>query len=117
MGFGIFADPLYDRGFLRSLVSSGSSLTVLGMMTTSIASSYYQIFLAQGVCVGLGMGFTYVPILGEVSMQFSKKKRPIALGLCSTGACVGGVILPIVVRQLIPRLALDGRCALSPLSI
>ena len=104
MGFGIFAGPLYDRGYLRSLVASGSSLTVLGMMTTSVASSYYQIFLAQGVCVGLGMGFIYVPILGEVSMQFSKKKRPIALGLCSTGACVGGIILPIMVRQLIPSI-------------
>ena len=104
MGFGIFAGPLYDRGFLRSLVAGGSSLTVLGMMTTSVASSYYQIFLAQGVGVGLGMGFLFVPILGEVSMQFSKKRRPIALGLCATGACVGGVILPIMVRQLIPKI-------------
>ena len=103
MSFGIFAGPLYDRGFFRPLVCIGSTLTVLGLMVTSISGAYYQVFLAQGVCVGLGMGFTYVPILAEVSMRLSSKRRPIALGLCSTGACVGGTILPIMLRQLIGR--------------
>ena len=104
MALGIFTGPLYDRGYFRPLVCAGSSLTVLGMMTTSIASSYYQVFLAQGVCVGLGMGCTYVPILAAVSMRFTSKRRPIALGLCSTGACVGGTVLPIMLRQLIPKI-------------
>ena len=102
MGLGIIAGPLYDRGHLRALVASGGSLTVLGMIMTSIADAYYQIFLAQGICVGLGMGLTYVPILGEVSRHFDKR-RPIALGLSSTGACVGGVLYPILIRQLIPK--------------
>ena len=103
IGFGIFTGPLYDRGLLRFLVLGGSFLTVLGMMMTSIGDSYYQIFLAQGLCVGFGMGLVYVPILGEVSRHFSKK-RPIALGLSSTGACVGGVIFPILFRQLLPKI-------------
>lgn len=102
MGLGIFVGPLYDRRFLRSLVAAGSSLIVLGMMMTSIGHFYYQIFLAQGICVGLGMGFTYVPILGEVSRHFTNR-RPIALGISSTGACVGGVLYPILIRQLIPK--------------
>ena len=103
MGSGIFTGPLYDRGLLRFLVPGGSALMVFGLMMTSIGDAYYQVFLSQGLCVGLGMGLAYVPILGEVSSHFTKK-RPIALGLSSTGACVGGVIYPILFRQLLPRL-------------
>ncbi|KAL9590532.1 MAG: hypothetical protein Q9203_000649 [Teloschistes exilis] len=103
IGFGVIAGPLYDRGFLRTLVGCGSSLQVFGLMMTSIADSYHQYLLAQGICVGLGMGLAYVPMLGEVSMKFSKR-RPIALGLASTGACVGGVIYPVMIRQLIPKI-------------
>ena len=103
LGFGIFSGPLYDRGFLRFLAPGGFSLIVLGMTMTSIGDSYYQIFLAQGLCVGLGMGLAYVPILGEVSRHFTKN-RPIALGVSSTGACVGGVVFPIMVRQLLPKI-------------
>ena len=102
MGFGIFVGPLYDRGFLRTLVASGSFMIVLGMMMTSIAHSYYQILLAQGFCVGFGMGLVYVPVLGEVSCRFTKR-RPIALGLSSTGACVGGAIYPVLIRSLISQ--------------
>ena len=103
MGSGIFVGPLYDHGLLRTLVASGSLLIVLGMMMTSIARSYYQTLLAQGLCVGFGMGLTYVPILGEVSRHFSKR-RPIALGLSSTGACVGGAVYPVLIRGLIPHI-------------
>ena len=103
MAFGIFTGPLYDRGYLRPLVVTGSFLTVSGLMITSISRSYYQLFLAQGFCIGLGMGFMYVPMLAAVSQQFTTK-RPIALGVCSTGAVFGGTIVPLMLRQLIPRI-------------
>ena len=96
-------------------------------MTTSIPRSYYQLFLAQGVCIGLGTGFTYVPMLVAVSQQFSTK-RPVALRICSTGAVFGGtMIVPIMLRQLIPRIGfgqavrsvalVNLRCALIALAI
>ncbi len=103
MAFGLFTGPLYDRGYLRPLVVTGSFLTLLGLIMTSISHSYYQLFLAQGVCIGLGMGFTYVPMLAAVSQQFTTK-RPVALGICLTGAVFGGTIVPIMLRQLMPRI-------------
>ena len=94
---------------------------------TSISRSYYQPFLAQGVCIGLGKGFTYIPMLAAVSQQFPITKRPIALGICSTGAVFGGTIVPIMLRQLIPRIVfgqavrsvalVDLGCALIALAI
>lgn len=45
---------LYDAGYLRTLVFVGTVLIVLGMMFTSICETYWQLFLAQGVVMGVG---------------------------------------------------------------
>ncbi|KAH0837035.1 hypothetical protein AYO21_08838 [Fonsecaea monophora] len=100
---GVFGGPLFDRGYLRSLVFVGCFLTVFGMMMTSLARSYYQVFLAQGVCVGLGAGLSYVPTLALISIFFTTR-RPIAVGAAAVGSSVGGVIFPIMFRQLQPRI-------------
>jgi len=85
---GVIVGPLFDRGYLRALVSSGCFLTVFGMMMTSLATSYWQVFLAQGICVGLGEGMSYVPVLAVIATHFTTK-RPIAIGLASLGSVVG----------------------------
>ena len=112
---GVISGPLYDMGYLRTLVYTGTFLSVLGLMMTSIASEYYQIFLSMGVCVGLGSGCLFVPSVAIVSTYFSTK-RAAATGLTAAGGSVGkldakslrpgvdenigGVIFPIVFRRL-----------------
>jgi MFS family permease len=89
---GVIAGPLFDRGYLRALVFTGCFLTVFGMMMTSMARSYYQVFLAQGICVGVGEGLTYVPSLAVISTHFTTK-RPIAIGIASVGSSIGKLFL------------------------
>ncbi|KAK5190624.1 hypothetical protein LTR99_003460 [Exophiala xenobiotica] len=100
---GVFAGPLFDMGWLRPMAFVGSFLTVFGMFMTSLAHTYYQVFLAQGVCVGFGSGLTYVPALAIVSKYFTTK-RPIAIGVGAVGSSVGGVVFPIMFRQLQPQI-------------
>lgn len=73
---------------------------VFGLMMTSLITSYYQALLAQGVCVGLGMGCLLVPSVGAPSTWFVKH-RGIAIGIVTCGSAVGGVILPIMLQRLI----------------
>lgn len=55
MGFtGIVSGALYDRGYIRALLIVGGALVVFGFMMLSLAKEYYQIILAQGICIGLG---------------------------------------------------------------
>ncbi|KAJ5773095.1 hypothetical protein N7457_007991 [Penicillium paradoxum] len=100
---GLATGPLVDAGYLRPLIVCGSFLTVFGMMMTSLATSYYQILLAQGFCVGMGGGISYIPALVVISTNFTTR-RPIAIGCASIGSSVGAVIFPIMFRQLEPKI-------------
>ena len=54
---GIVSGPLFDRGYIRWLLITGSAMIVFGLFMLSLAKEYWQILLAQGVCVGLGEHF------------------------------------------------------------
>ena len=99
---GIITGPLFDRGFICPLVSIGSFLIVLGMLVTSFVATYAELFLAQSICVGVGIGVIYVPCLAAVSAAFEHEpdRRPIAIGLASLGGSTGGVVLLIMLRSL-----------------
>ncbi|KAL8920896.1 MAG: hypothetical protein Q9172_004313 [Xanthocarpia lactea] len=100
---GVVSGPFYDRGYIRTLIILGTILTVFGVMMTSLASRYWEIFLAQGLCVGLGLGCLYVPSVAIVSTYFSTK-RALAVGLTSAGGSLSGVLYPIIFRRLQPSL-------------
>ena len=103
MVVGVSTGPLFDRGYLNSLLLVGSILTTFGIMMTSICTKYWQVVLAQGICIGLGAGCLFVPSLAMVSTFFTKK-RAIATGIAVSGNAVGGIIYPITFRQLQPSL-------------
>ena len=58
-------------------------------MMTSLAGEYYQVFLAQGLCVGLGGGMVYVPSMAAASTSFGEAKRPLVMGIVASGAGFG----------------------------
>ena len=86
---GLITGPLYDHGYLRTLLVCGSFLETLGIMMTSLGRDYYQVFLAQGICVGLGGGMVFVPSMAATSATFTEAKRPLAIGIIASGAGIG----------------------------
>ncbi|KAI1424869.1 monocarboxylate permease [Xylaria sp. FL1777] len=99
---GIIAGPIYDRGYLRQLLFTGSLLVVLGFMTLSLSTKYYQAFLSQGVVIGVGAGLLFAPTISLVSTYFTTHAG-LALGIVSSGSSLGGIIYPVVLSRLIPR--------------
>jgi MFS family permease len=100
---GIATGPLYDAGYFRPLIATGSFLVVFGMMMTSICTAYWQIMLAQAVCMGVGFGCLFVPSVAIVSTYFSTKKA-FATGIAAAGSSLGGVVYPIVFHKLQPQI-------------
>ncbi|KAI1810299.1 putative monocarboxylate permease [Poronia punctata] len=98
---GVITGPIYDQGYMRSLLFAGTFFTLLGVMTLSLATRYYQVLLAQGFCVGIGGGILYVPSLAHVSSSFGPKYRPLAVSIATAGTAIGGIVYPIVFDQLL----------------
>ncbi|KAL9106766.1 MAG: hypothetical protein Q9227_008265 [Pyrenula ochraceoflavens] len=98
---GTLVGPIYDAGYVRSLLIAGSFLSVFGLCMASIAHRYWQILLTQGIITGAGFGCLFLPGVTIVSQYFSTKKA-FATGLASLGSSIGGVVYPVVFTQLQP---------------
>ncbi|KAL7950542.1 major facilitator superfamily domain-containing protein [Trichoderma barbatum] len=99
MVVGVISGPLFDAGYFYALLPTGTFLVVLGMMMTSLSTKYYQIMLAQGICVGIGAGFLFVPSVALLP-QYFKNRRALANGIAASGSSIGGVLFPIMFHQL-----------------
>jgi MFS family permease len=97
---GAFVGPIYDRGYLRSLLITGSFLIVFGHMMLSLCSTYWQCLLTQGFLIGIGGGCLYIPSIAILPMYF-KRKIGLVIGLASSGSSLGGIIYPIMFYRLI----------------
>jgi predicted MFS family arabinose efflux permease len=58
--------------------------------------------LAQGVLGGLANGLTYTPAVTVVNQYFFRR-RPLAMGIVSSGSSLAGVIVPIALDRLLNR--------------
>ncbi|THY34941.1 MFS general substrate transporter [Aureobasidium pullulans] len=102
----VFAGPVYNYGHPRFLIIFGTILVVFGMMMTSLCSEYWQLMLAQGICVGFGAGCLFLPSIAIVPSYFTTKKA-FAMGIAASGSSLGGVIYPIVFHRLEPQIGFE----------
>ena len=103
---GAVAGPLYDKGYFRHLMVTGSvlymvrsvpplasvvqGLTHPSLFMISLCKEYWQVFLAQAIGVGLGIGLLFLPALSIISQYFSRR-RATATGIVTAGSSLGGI--------------------------
>lgn len=97
---GVVAGPLYDAGYFRHLLVSGLFLIVFGQFMTSLGTAYWHFLLAQGVCIGVGMGFIMLPSTAILSQYFTTK-RAFVIGISSSGSPLAGIVFPIIFSRLV----------------
>ncbi|GLI78365.1 hypothetical protein PoHVEF18_006679 [Penicillium ochrochloron] len=100
---GTFSGRALDAGLFRQTFYAGVVLQLLGVFMTSLATRYWQLFLAQGVCTGLGSGLQFCPVMGLVATYFSSR-RVFALAFSLVGSGTGGMLFPGLVKALIPTI-------------
>lgn len=96
---------IFDSFGTRIIYPLGSFLIVFGLMMVSLAKpdQTYQYFLAQAVTFGLGCALLFTPGLALMGHYF-RRKRALAIGFVAAGSSIGGVIFPIALQRLIPRI-------------
>ena len=91
---------LYDNGWVRYLILAGSVLHVFCFYMLSLCTTYWQVFLVQGVGFGIATGLIYQPALA-IASQYFERRRAFAMGIVMSGGAVGGIIFPILLNNLI----------------
>ncbi|GJJ15307.1 hypothetical protein Clacol_009583 [Clathrus columnatus] len=99
---GVFVGKLFDDGYFRELLGFGSVLYTFSFFMLSLAKphQYYQVFLSQGVGVGISMGFLYLPSI-SVCFHYFKRRKALAVGIASAGGAVGGIAQSIGLNHLL----------------
>lgn len=92
-----------DAGMARLVVGLGSVLVLLGTFMTSLATTYWEIFLAQGLCIGIGQGLMWLPSVTLISTYFVRL-RVFAVTAAATGTSTGGIIFPAMIQYLAPKI-------------
>ncbi|RWQ94325.1 MFS transporter, MCP family, solute carrier family 16, member 10 [Paecilomyces variotii] len=100
---GILTGPLFDRGYFRTMLLTGAFLEVLAVFLLSICTKYWQVLLTQGIMLGVGNSFLYMPGLALVGRSFLKH-RAAALACATCGAPIGGIVFTLVFQQLVSPL-------------
>ncbi|KAL4911125.1 hypothetical protein BDW74DRAFT_172579 [Aspergillus multicolor] len=94
-----------DAGYFKTVWATGAFLTLLGLFMASLATSYWQLLLSQGVALGLGGGLMFCPVLALIPQYFSRN-RALAIGVNASGSCTGGLVLTVIAQRLLPRIGL-----------
>ncbi|KAJ0161567.1 Riboflavin transporter MCH5 [Colletotrichum tanaceti] len=59
--------------------------------------------LAFGILCGLGSSLVFTPSIAAVGHWF-KRRRGFATGMASTGGSIGGIVFPLMMQSLFPRI-------------
>ncbi|KAJ7926158.1 major facilitator superfamily domain-containing protein [Mycena leptocephala] len=102
-GIAILIGRLFDNGWFALPAACASIALVALTILTGECTEYWHFLLCQGFAVGIASGVIFGPTLAIVSHWF-KRRRSTALGIVAAGASVGGLIIPILVQKLIPRI-------------
>jgi MFS family permease len=100
---GVGGGMLSDRFGPRVVCVSGMVLIATGLLGTSLADSMPMVYVAYGVCIGLGIALVYTPAIGCVQPWFTRR-RGLASGIASAGIGAGTLVVPLLASSLITAL-------------
>ncbi|KAL8721070.1 MAG: hypothetical protein Q9225_002181 [Loekoesia sp. 1 TL-2023] len=102
-GCGLQIGPVFDAKGPRWLVFGGSVCLVVGMIGVSESTKYWHFVLTFSILGGVGTSLIFTPAVGAIAHFFSRH-RGGATGLAATGGSFGGIIFPLALQSLFPRL-------------
>ncbi|ETS85322.1 hypothetical protein PFICI_03347 [Pestalotiopsis fici W106-1] len=99
---GIQIGPVFDTfgdGFLAPL---GCALYIPVFFLLAQCEAYWHFMLTLGVLGGVGAGIISVVGVGVIGNRFIRR-RGIAMGCALSGSSIGGVVMPLMLRSLLPK--------------
>lgn len=99
---GVQIGPVFDAHGPRAIVAAGSALLVLSAFLMGECTEYWHFMIVFGVLGGLGTSLLFTPAVSAIGHWFLVK-RANATGIAAAGGSVGGVVFPLMLQSLIPK--------------
>lgn len=100
---------LSDRFGYRWVLGVSTGCLALGLMLSSLIQELWQLYLYNGLLVGLSLAATYAIPVALVALWFTKRQG-LAVGVATLGISLGTACVPLGLTSLIQ--SLDWRMAL-----
>ncbi|KAI7870625.1 major facilitator superfamily domain-containing protein [Spinellus fusiger] len=102
-----FLNVYLERFGVRWVMTIGSFLICFGMIVSGSTTKVWQLYLTQGLMFGLGDSIVYMlckynSILKLLYIRFTTR-RALAMGICSAGSGVGGLVFSPLTSLLIQK--------------
>lgn len=92
---------MFDLGYFKIPFFAASCVLVACTFLIAECTQFWQLFLTQGVGLGVGCSIMWNPAVVIVSHWFSKRLG-LALSLSSIGVALGSIVFPVAAQKLIP---------------
>ncbi|KAK0109521.1 hypothetical protein ONS95_002210 [Cadophora gregata] len=113
---GAFFGRIVDTHGTRCVAIPCAIGCTLSVLSLSFCTSYYQIFLAQGVGFGISAAGLFSCATTSVGQWFNKRKA-LALGIVLAGSSLGGVIHSLYLHILIQKVGFPSAVRWSALVV
>lgn len=99
---GVQVGPVFDAKGPRLLVLSGSVLIIVVMIAVGFCYQYWHFMVVLGIINGIGTSLIFTPAVSAVG-HFFYEKRGVATGMAATGGSIGGIVFPLALERLFPK--------------
>lgn len=101
-GAGLVIGPIFDVHGPRWLLFAGSILIILATFLLGVCTQYWHFILVFGILAGVGTALIFTPTIAAVG-HFFYEKRGNATGLAAMGGAIGGIVFPLMLQNLFPK--------------
>lgn len=98
---GIQVGPLFDAYGPQYLGPVGCLIYIPMFFVLAECHAYWHFMLVLGIWGGVGAAVISMVGVGVISKWFTRR-RGMAMGLALCGSSVGGVVMPLMLRKLLP---------------
>lgn len=100
---GVQIGPIFDARGPRLLVLAGSICEMAMIILLGFCTKYWHFMLVIGVLGGLGASLIFTPAISAIG-HFFYEKRGVATGIAATGGSIGGIVFPLILQSLFPKI-------------
>ncbi|PQE16389.1 major facilitator superfamily transporter protein [Rutstroemia sp. NJR-2017a BVV2] len=100
---GIYVGPIFDMYGPKWLLLIGCTMNIIMIFVIGFCDKYWQWMVVFSVIGGIASSLSFTPSIAAVGHWFNKK-RGNATGIAATGGAFGGVIFPLLLEDIIPKI-------------